>query len=74
MSEDKDKDLEKDELQDGGAAGNDGEDAAEGAVGNGGEDAAEGVAGNGADGDAHSSYAPTNRFDASIVHHLDGMY
>ena len=74
MSEDKDKDLEKDELQDGGAASNGGEDAAEGAVGNGGEDAAEGVAGNGGDGDAHSSYAPTNRFDASIVHHLDGMY
>lgn len=22
----------------------------------------------------HSHYAPTNRFDASIVHHLDGMY
>ncbi|MDO5446474.1 MAG: DNA gyrase/topoisomerase IV subunit A, partial [Prevotellaceae bacterium] len=22
----------------------------------------------------HSSYAPSNRFDASIVHHLDGMY
>ncbi len=22
----------------------------------------------------HSNYAPTNRFDASIVHHLDGMY
>lgn len=22
----------------------------------------------------HSNYAPSNRFDASIVHHLDGMY
>lgn len=26
------------------------------------------------DTEEHSNYAPTNRFDASIVHHLDGMY